>query len=313
MVDCMSKDDVSNARVIPVTPIQKYYWKLKKEINSQRKRLDEAKRLTEDPEELKQFARDFAKSVDLFASYNNCEEAFYPRDRRKPEVAEGVVRSTNCLVGRLERQRFLKPKDAPDRHMMHEAGKTVSPVPSSLLACNYVDRELLLHRTTGPRTWRDDDALEGDELKPGGLRLDVLLADRRKADRTPIVGELKLEGDKDPFYALIQALACVAHLATTHQYKRMRYHLAGGKILREMPTPPHPLRFDVWVLFHGPRPARSKLMNDLHRDTGRLASKLLAQGAIHGSVRRIAGLDLKLDESDAVAAEVLWAWERSAE
>lgn len=124
-----------------------------------------------------------------FASYANVEEGFYPK-RAQRAYAEGI-KKTNDLVLRLEKQKRLVPTDAPSRRMEHDAGTAVTAVPASLLGCDYVDRELLVQRTTSPAQWPDGSR------NVGGLRLDVLLAD--SADRTPIVGELKLPGDVDPF------------------------------------------------------------------------------------------------------------------
>ena len=94
-------------------------------------------------------------------------------------------------------------------------------MPAPDLAFEYVDRELLLQRTESPAKW------ENGAINRGGIRPDILLADLET--RTPIVAELKLRGDMDPFYALVQALAGAAHLATSAQYERMRNHLKRGK------------------------------------------------------------------------------------
>jgi hypothetical protein len=156
-----------------------------------------------------------------------------------------------------------------------------------------------VQRTTSPAEWEDGTR------NLGGIRLDVLLADA--ADRTPVVGELKLPGDMDPFFALIQALACAAHLATPHQYERMRRHLHRGKTA--LTEPP---RLDVDVLFVDPaghqpgqRP-KGRYLPALRLAAEALAPKLLAHDALSQSVRRIAGLDLALDDTGTVH----WPWER---
>lgn len=289
-------------RVIPITPIWGRYQKLRKQ--SQKGRLAEARRLVERPEEL---ATEFAESVAHFASYDNREDPFYPPTRAERKFATGIGR-TNDLVLRLEKQKRIVPTDALDRRTTHDAGTTVIAIPSSQLVCDYVDRELLVQRTTGPAQWADGSP------NIGGLRLDVLLAD--STDRTPIVGELKLPGDMDPFFALVQALACAAHLATSHQYERMRRHLVCGSFPEKITVP----RFDVWVLFvdaPGYQPGqlpKGKFMADLQSAAETLAHRLLAQDAARSLLRRIAGLSLKLDDgSDTVTSEVRWAWGRSGE
>jgi hypothetical protein len=298
---------MSVERIIPVTPIWRRYQDLR--TSAQRDRLKEAQWLLQYPEVL---ANEFAESVMHFASYANSEEAFYPPERAKRRYDEGGINRTNDLVLRLEHQQRLAPTDAPNRMNKHDAGTTVTDVPARLLACDYVDRELLVQRTTSPARWEDGSS------NGGGLRLDVLLAD--SADRTPIVGELKLPGDMDPFFALVQALACAAHLATRPQYERMRRHLTRGKFPDLTAAP----RLDVWVLFleapaHRPgQSPKGRYMANLQSAAEALAPLLLAQDAIQHSVRRIAGLGMKPDVSGLVVPEVYWAWgpsgdERTAE
>lgn len=289
-------------RIIPITPIWRRYQELRK--LSQQGRLAEARRLVERPEEL---ASEFAESVAHFASYDNRDDPFYPPARAE-RMFSTEIRRTNDLVLRLEKQQRLAPTDALDRRTRHDAGATVTAVPSSQLVCDYVDRELLVQRTTSPAQWADG------RPSIGGLRLDVLLAD--STDRTPIVGELKLPNDKDPFFALVQALACAAHLAASHQYERMRRHLVRGSFPEQITAP----RFDVWVLFvNAPgyepgQPPKGKFMADLQSAAETFAPRLLAQDATRDSLRRIAGLCLKLgDGSSTVTSEVRWAWGRSGE
>ena len=73
--------------------------------------------------------------------------------------------------------------------LAREGGLSVAGEP--LLDCSYVDRELSL-RAPGL----------------GRLRLDLLLASAY--DRAPVLAEVKLGSDKDPFAALIQLLACMS-------------------------------------------------------------------------------------------------------
>lgn len=293
-------DGMSVRRIIPITPIWRRYQELRK--LPQQDRLAEVWRLVTHPEVL---ATEFAESVKHFASYANLEDPFYPK--RATRAYDKGIKRTNDLVLRLEKQERLVPIDAPNRRTEHDAARAVTAVPASLLACDYVDRELLVQRTTSPAQWSDGSR------NVGGLRLDVLLAD--SADRTPIVGELKLPGDMDPFFALVQALACAAHLATTQQYERMRRHLDRGKFPELTAAP----RLDVWVLFldapgyQSRQSTKGRFMADLQNATEALAPRLLAQNAIRGSLRRIAGLGVKLDRSGTVESEVHWAWGRSGE
>jgi hypothetical protein len=222
---------VSAKRIIPVTPIWQRYQELRG--MPQKQRLAQAWQLVEQPEEL---ATELLASVVAFTPYENAEERFYPPPRVQRQFAEHIKR-TNDVVLRLEAQGHLEPTDAPERLSEHDADQTVTAVPAARMACDYVDRELLVQRTASPAEWSDG------RRNIGGLRLDLVLAD--SADRTPIVGELKLPGDMDPFFALIQALACAAHLATPNQFDRMRRHLSRGRFA-ELAAPP---RLDIWLLF----------------------------------------------------------------
>jgi hypothetical protein len=173
-----------------------------------------------------------------------------------------------------------------------------------MLACDYVDRELLVQRTSSPAKWADGSS------NVGGLRLDLLMADT--ADRTPIVGEIKLPRDMDPFFALVQGLACAAHLATSNQYRRMQQHLPSGRFPDLDDAP----RLDVWVLIVEPRIGRAghgstgRYVADLRHTAEALAPRLLAQPGLR-AIRRIAELEMKPHGPDAVVSEVHWAWERS--
>jgi hypothetical protein len=144
---------------------------------------------------------------------------------------------------------------------------------------------------------------ENGAVNRGGIRPDILLADL--ATRTPIVAELKLPGDMDPFFALVQALAGAAHLATPAQYERMRNHLKRGKF----PALSAPPRLDVFTLFVG-RTEGSNQPDSLQA-AQTLPPQLLAHDGLATSIRRIAGISLALDPRDQITAEVLFAWERT--
>ena len=63
-------------RIIPLTPIWSRYQELR--TAHQQRRLTEARRLVDHPEEL---AEDFAASVAEFSAYSNVEDHFYPPQR----------------------------------------------------------------------------------------------------------------------------------------------------------------------------------------------------------------------------------------
>ncbi len=287
---------MTGARTIPTTPLVKRYRGLGPK--SQAERLEEARDLLEGPETL---ASEFAASVERFSAYDNAAEHFYPPSRAQ-RTASNVVGRTNDIVLPLRDRGGLKPVDAPDRLVDHDAGERVTAVRADDLACDYVDRELVVQRTTSPAAWDD-----GASNRGGGTRLDVLLADR--ADRTPIVGEVKLPGDRDPYYALVQALACASNLATLNQYERMRRHLPRGRF----PQLEGPPRFDIFVLVieeagQEGLPLKGRYAEDLKQTAEALAPRLLTQPGIARHVRRIATLRLASDQGE-ISARVRLAWE----
>ena len=287
---------VGMTRTIPTTPLVRRYRELGR--MSQAQRLAQARAALEQPEVL---AAEFADSVERFRAYDNAREHFYPPTRAVRQ-AGAVVERTNDVVLALRDRGGLDPVDAPDRVTDHDAGPGVTAVPAADLACDYVDRELVVQRTTSPAAWDD-----GASNRGGGTRLDVLLADR--ADRTPIVGELKLPGDRDPYYALVQALACASNLATPNQYARMREHLPASPF----PSRESPPRLDVFVLVVEEQgreglPPTGRYANDLKLAAEALAPRLLSQPAMARHIRRIATVRLVPDRGE-VAAQVRLAWE----
>jgi hypothetical protein len=254
------------------------------------RRLQEAGHLLERPEEL---AKELAISVERFSAYDNARDHFYPDTRAKREAAADLTR-INDLVLPLEKGGTVRPIDSPSRLTTDDS--RLIDAPADVLAFDYVDRELLVQRTTSPARWEDG------RLNRGGLRLDILLATQEEP-RTPIVAELKLKRDMDPFFALIQALACAAHLATPNQYERMRRHLWRGGFPELSDKP----RLDVYLLFFDSS-SKGRYMGDLTRAAEQLPARILPlDGAAW--IRRIAGLDLSRDNG-RLEASVRFAWQR---
>lgn len=182
---------------------------------SQHDRLRQAEHLVERPEEL---ATEFAASIAHFAQYKNVGEHFCP-PRLDRTFATGVKR-TNDLVLRLQVQPTVVSVGSATRRREHGwSGRDAVAAPR--LACDYVDRELLVQRTTRPGEW------EGGTRNRGSLRLDVLLADA--TDRTPIVGELKLPRDMDSFFSSPAAPISLGRLL--------------GRVRRLLPLAARALRF----------------------------------------------------------------------
>lgn len=154
------------------------------------------------------------------------------------------------------------------------------------LGFRYVDREIASARTTK----------RGD----GGraLSLDLLLANA--ADRTPIAGEVKLGGDQNVFYALIQALVHAARLATPSQMERLRRFYADHF------ASDHPAAVvDVYVIVRdaptaGTRPVLFELATTL-------AAQLVDVPEVAERVRRITCLAAR-PEAEPLAFDALFAY-----
>jgi len=276
--------------VIPLTPLYLRYRALRSA--DQAERLRYARDVLANPAWL---AEEFVTTVLRFGAYDNADQHFY--GKRHALTFGRHLEATKDLVLRLEALPSVTPVDASDRQIGGTGHPDVIDVPAPDLAFEYVDRELLLQRTESPAKW------ENGAANRGGIRPDILLADL--ATRTPIVAELKLPGDMDPFFALVQALAGAAHLATPAQYERMRNHLKRGKF----PALSAPPRLDVFTLFVG----RTEGSNqpDFLQAAQTLPPRLLAHDGLATSIRRIAGISLALDPRDQITAEVLFAWERT--
>lgn len=241
---------------IPHTPIVVLYKELKN--SPQRARLDRAEALADDPTPL---IGCFARSIKAFRRYSNTNEHFYPKDRPKHAGKAGLG-STRELAALLE----VGPK-------VHKVDRGPG------LAFRYADRELVLARTTG-RAHYDDDR---HTRATAGVRADLLLQNR--ADRRPIIAEVKLATDKDPFVGLIQGLACASQLATEQQMGRLRRWIGGVDWAGDE-------RVHVYVVL-AKLPARSTYWPDLFDCTAELSDALMKSEALGPPIAGIAGLEIE--------------------
>jgi hypothetical protein len=159
------------------------------------------------------------------------------------------------------------------------------------LGVDYVEREVSVIRTTNRAQWDDPEARgsAGRALQP-----DLLLATR--ADRTPAIGEIKItkagtnQTDKDPFAALVQALAGVAHLATESQYERLLKHFPQAQFRPQKGSEPE---LDLYLV----AVAHDITITDIEEMTGaveRLGRKLTSDPRVARTLRRIAFVELEV-------------------
>jgi hypothetical protein len=200
---------MSEQVTVPLTPLARYYGLLKEQKSGIKSRVPEAERLAENPSELVDlFNGSVEQTLAFYESNPRAPEAFFDQDRPLADDLEGSLESTDALAKLFERDRA----DREDPRLRVEG--------DSSLDFYFVERELVVTRAPG---WR----LEPKNPGPGrstrlGLRVDQLLANAD--DRTPILAEVKIKRDKDPFFALIQVLAAAAYLAPSAQLDRTRQH-----------------------------------------------------------------------------------------
>lgn len=166
---------------------------------TQTERLKRAADLASDPMAV---AEMFQRDVERFEPYDLREEGFHSgaKDRDTRDFA------------RSSKTRMVSEA------MMQIGEKTVTVPERDELSFTYVDREIVTARTPGGimRT------ISGEARSPKTApQLDLLLAGQ---DLLPIAAELKVGDDRDPFYALIQALAHATMLVTPNQLARLRHN-----------------------------------------------------------------------------------------
>lgn len=208
------------------------------------------------------FIADLAESAAEFASYANIDEPFYDPKKRRPLPDPASVHD-------LGNGRAVMAK---------VAAEGTCQVVGARYSYQYVDYELVPTRTT-PGTITFDDGVTWRSA----LRLDLLLASNKGA---PVAAEIKARSDKDPYFALVQALAHAVHLGTPSQLERLRRwypdHVFSGK------------RVDVAVIL-SERPERGNYLELLLHGAQLLADALLQDkrvtrhiGAIHFVEARLA-------------------------
>lgn len=258
-----------SADAIPITPMMERYTCLR-EVRGIRvegkvskglldQHLERAK-LANETKEVSKLVSDFEKSVELaeafFAGEHERDEPFFGSPR-KPLAYEPGTKSTSrigALFQRYPNVAWEVPK-APE------------------LGFRFLERELVVTQARGLRF------VDG-RPSTNGPRIDLLLA---SADGLPIVGEVKVGGDSNPYLALIQALAAVAYLTPSSQRRRLRHHCAEGVLTDD------DSRIDVYLIA-AHELVRSKPRRAIFEQTESL-SETLAPKLSH-YVRRIAAVDL---------------------
>jgi hypothetical protein len=255
---------------VPRTPLAKRYADLHRKRRSKfepgdhERRLQMATELLADPKQLvKEFRQSVAEANRFFIEHNHGEDGFYEKSRKLRRDIEPGLASTPALSRWLEQNRARRWPVLGD----------------DSLSFYYLDRELVSTRAPGRR-------LAGGRSTRLGPRIDLLLAD---AHDRPIVGEVKLtvknRPDKDPFYALIQALASAAYLLPENQLARLKNERHDRDCRLELGDG----RLGLYLLI-GDEPEAADYWFELRECAERLSALILPDISKH--IRTIAGLEL---------------------
>lgn len=200
--------------------------------------------------------------------------AFYPEDR--VQLEDRADKGTTRIAKRLDKA----------ERSLHRTG-------DSKLQFRYIDREIVALRQPGAVF---TGKLKGETTR-SAPRLDLLL---EAADGTPIVGEVKVADDKDPYFGLIQALMHTAHLATANQVARL-----GNVELRRRFSHEPRAPFDVYVVLEDFDPKKGKYRPRLYDRARELGDELIYGGELQQWVRQVACLDATVTEP-AVTFKARW-------
>lgn len=246
---------------VPLTPMARYYSKLKGELSGLKRHREEADRILAEPNQL----------VAWFQESIEATQAFFDANPRRGDPFYDMRK------GPPDRKPSLTDTDSLGRLFMDSPGQRWDVDDDELSFC-FVDRELVTTRAPG---FRLEGAEEGGVATStrNGPRLDLLL--RNANDATPILAEVKIERDKDPFFGLVQALTAASYIQPEVQRVRLGLHddkldIGQGRV-------------DVYVVL-AREPDASAHWFDLRDRAAELAEMVGPELAAW--VRRIAGVDL---------------------
>jgi hypothetical protein len=264
--------------LIPFTALHAEYLGLLKK--RQELRLRDAERL-DVPQLTKQFS-DTVAGLAGFEARGPDERwlPFYPSERTS--LSERTDTGTTRIARRLE-----------------NSEGTLHTTSDAQVRFRYVDREIVPLRRPGATFGPGPVQGKTSRAAP---RLDLLV---QAEDGTPVVGEVKVAQDKDPFFGLIQALMHTAHLASPHQVER----LGAVKLSCQFKPDPQP-PFDVYLILQDFDPEHGRYRPRLYERAQELAAGIVEASPLQEWIRQIACLDVSL-AADGVAFECLWRAGRS--
>ena len=184
-----------NKKEIPTTELRAIYNLLRMlSTNTRRQISDDFNR----KENYIKLADIYNRSKKHFEKYENINEPFLSAAPRKPLCKSGsTITKTNDVTSAFE-----------------ENSENIIVVDGLGYDFRYIDREVSPIRTTNAEF---DTGMSGQSSGTGGL--DFIGWNLK--DQIPVLGEIKVKNDEDPFFALIQLLTYCSELSTGNQIKRI--------------------------------------------------------------------------------------------
>jgi hypothetical protein len=123
------------------------------------------------------------------------------------------------------------------------------------------------------------------------VRLDLLLAAEH-----PIIAEVKLRNDKNPFYALIQALTAAAELATPAQRDRLQRHYP------QLLAKTNDAALDIYIITYASH-KNGQTWHDLQMRTIGMCKELSLMASVTRHIARFAILELHVPANGIASFE----------
>tara|TARA_R110002072_G_scaffold7503_2_gene40964 strand:- start:762112 stop:762882 length:771 start_codon:yes stop_codon:yes gene_type:complete len=194
----------------------------------------------------------FEESQVHFAKYSS-NDSFTSASKRKalPSLPIHTIKRTNDFVAILESNKTNKINKNPDFDFV------------------FIDREISPFRTTGGIKF--ETGKSGKSSGTGGLDF----IGKNIKNGLPIIGEIKVGNDKNPFFAVIQLLTYLSELTTNNQLERIR----STNLFKNRTTKVKSDIFYLYILlsnYNLNSPLKKKLLNESQK----LAQKLKEIGNI---------------------------------
>ncbi len=200
--------------IVPITKLRNFYDSLARLGLSTNTQLSIVKDINRE-NKYKRLIYLYEESKNFFSEYDNINEPFLPEnlDHRKniPDFDKiEIISNTHDVISVLQ-------KGNPE----------IKVVDHSNYNFEYIQREVPTSRITNTKS------KAGRKSGAGGIDFIGLTC---KQDKLPILGEIKVAGDQNSFYALIQLLTYLSELYTPNQIKRINNTKLYGSDYNFMPS-----------------------------------------------------------------------------